>query len=165
MTRSEGDPFPEQIVSGGQTGVDRGALDAAIALGISHGGWCPRGRLAEDGTIPTRYELRETRSVKYSFRTRQNVIDSCGTLILCLGPLRGGTDLTYRLARRSAKPCLVVDLSEQPDPGDVRRWMRSHAVRILNVAGPRESSCPGIALQAQQFLQAVLVAPRDVSSG
>lgn len=144
--------LPERIVSGGQTGVDRGALDAAMALGIEHGGWCPRGRLAEDGVIPERYQLQQTRSARYSVRTRQNVVDSSGTLILCRGPLRGGTELTHRLAKRLEKPFLIVDLLQGPDGEEVWRWLRACDVRILNVAGPRESSAPGIALETCRFL-------------
>ncbi|MFO7907262.1 MAG: putative molybdenum carrier protein [Planctomycetota bacterium] len=144
--------YPERIVSGGQTGVDRGALDAAIALGFAHGGWCPRGRLAEDGVIPARYQLHETDSPRYSARTRQNVIDSSGTLILCWGPMQGGTDLTYRLAQQCQKPCRVVDLSVDVNAAEVRRWIQDHQLRVLNVAGPRESSTPGIAAQTQRFL-------------
>ena len=147
------------IVSGGQTGVDRGALDAAIAAGVSHGGWCPRGRLAEDGPIAARYELRETRSAKYSIRTRKNVLDSDATLILCRGPLTSGTDLTNRLALHHAKPCLVVDLQQDPDAAEVRRWMAAHHIGVLNVAGPRESSQPGIADQTYHFLLRVLIEP------
>ena len=157
MGREPGTGRPRCIVSGGQTGVDRGALDAAIAAGIPHGGWCPRGRLAEDGPIAAQYQLRETRSAKYSIRTRKNVLDSDATLILCRGPLTGGTDLTYRLAQHHAKPCLVVDLQQDPDAAEVRRWIEAHRVGVLNVAGPRESSHPGIAEQAYRFLLRVLV--------
>lgn len=144
--------YPEQIVSGGQTGVDRGALDAAIALGLPHGGWCPRGRLAEDGVIPACYQLRETESRRYSARTRQNVIDSSGTLILCSGPLQGGTDLTYRLAQQCQKPCRVVDFCSAVKAAEVCRWIQDHRLRVLNIAGPRESSLPGIAAQTERFL-------------
>ncbi len=97
-----------RIVSGGQTGVDRAALDVAIALGIEHGGWCPRGRLAEDGTIPARYLLRETSSSEYAVRTEQNVIDSDGTLVIYYQRLQRGSLLTYRLAKEHGKtsvPC------------------------------------------------------------
>jgi hypothetical protein len=155
------DRLPEQIVSGGQTGVDRGALDAAILLGVQHGGWCPQGRLAEDGRIPSHYQLQETESPRYWVRTRQNVIDSSATLILCRGPLQGGTALTLRFAQRFDKPCLVVDLLQTPDVSDVQRWMRDEEARVLNVAGPRESSSPGISQQAREFLVEVLMEPRD----
>jgi len=142
----------ERIVSGGQTGVDRGALDAAIAVGIPHGGWCPAGRLAEDGRIPDRYELRENDSADYAERTEKNVVDSDATLILHRGRLKGGTQLTRYLASRHGKPCLVVNL-DQPNSGDkVRAWLASAEVRILNVAGPRESSSQGIAAAARQLL-------------
>src|SRR4030042_6079458 len=99
-----------KILSGGQTGADRSALDVAIALGISHGGWCPRGRLAEDGRIPDRYQLRETDYREYAVRTEQNVVDSDATLILCSGVLSGGTELTLRLAERHHGPHLVSAL-------------------------------------------------------
>ena len=147
---------PAKIVSGGQTGVDRGALDAAIELGIPHGGWCPSGRLAEDGPIPARYRLTETKSPEYSVRTEQNVLDSDATLILYRGPLSGGTELTYRMAVKHEKPHLLLDLSKCPDPTAVRDWTRSNKIAVLNVAGPRESSSPGIAGSAAQFLQGVL---------
>jgi len=144
---------PTRIVSGGQTGVDRGALDAAIELGIPHGGWCPRGRLAEDGRIPPRYRLTETDSPAYAVRTEQNVVESDATLILCRGRPQGGTDLTLRLARQHGKPCLVVDLDSAWEPGAIRRWMAEHGVTTLNVAGPRESQSPGISAQAAELLK------------
>jgi hypothetical protein len=150
----------ERIVSGGQTGVDRAALDAAIALGIPHGGWCPRGRLAEDGAIPTRYRLDETESDDYPVRTERNVIDSDGTLILYRGRLWGGTDLTRRLAMKHAKPLLLVDLLEPIAPKTFRQWLQTHAVRVLNVAGPRESSCPGVGLEAYHCLAGLLTEKR-----
>lgn len=145
-----------RIISGGQTGVDRAALDAAIAAGVPHGGWCPRGRLAEDGAIAAHYQLCETQSAKYSIRTRQNVLDSDATLILCRGPLTGGTELTRRIAQHHAKPCLVVDLQCCPDARAVRQWLEAHTVQVLNVAGPRESTQPGIAQEAHHLLLQVL---------
>ncbi len=147
---------PAKIVSGGQSGVDRAALDAAIELGIPHGGWCPRGRLAEDGPIPARYALRETDSPEYPVRTQQNVLDADATLILCCGEPIGGTELTWRLAQRHRRPCLVVDLIRPPDRWVVRRWLQQYGVEVLNVAGPRESQTPGIADQAREFLKQVM---------
>lgn len=142
-----------KIISGGQTGVDRGALDAAVALGLEHGGWCPRGRLAEDGRIPRHYRLRETETSDYPERTERNVLDSDATLILCRGSLSGGTELTRRLAKAHGRPCRVVDLEETPSVEPVRRWLAEHRVSVLNVAGPRESQSPGIATAAQEFIE------------
>jgi hypothetical protein len=145
-----------KIVSGGQTGVDRAALDVALELGLLCGGWCPRGRKAEDGSIPDRYRLTETRSVDYAQRTEWNVRDSDATLVLTRGQPSGGTALTIDLARRLGKPRLVVDLDEQPDAGKVRGWIESQKVSVLNVAGPRESQSPGIHAAAADFLRAIL---------
>jgi len=146
---------PKKIISGGQTGVDRAALDVAIRLGIAHGGWCPRGRLAEDGRIPPCYELRESDSTEYPVRTEWNVLDADATLILCRGRTSGGTELTRQLAQQHAKPCLVVNLDRPLDPAEVRQWLADHGVEVLNVAGPRQSQAPGIAAQAAEFLDAV----------
>jgi hypothetical protein len=150
---------PSKIVSGGQTGVDRGALDAAIALGIPHGGWCPRGRLAEDGTIPARYRLTETDSPEYHVRTESNVLDSDATLILYRGELKGGTKLTRQLAKRHGKPCLAVNLDHPADLDEIGQWIiQSHAA-TLNVAGPRESQSPGISAQAEELLRRLFTEP------
>ena len=145
-----------RIVSGGQTGVDRAALDVALEKGMACGGWCPKGRKAEDGRIADRYPLRETASAIYPERTRRNVVDSDGTLVLTDGPPAGGTALTIELADRHRKPCLVIDLAGQPDPQTVRTWADFHNVQVLNVAGPRASEKPGIYAQAVQFLRALL---------
>ncbi len=147
---------PLKIVSGGQTGVDRGALDAAIALGILHGGWCPRGRLAEDGTIPARYRLTETDSLEYHVRTESNVLDSDATLILYRGELKGGTKLTRQLAKRHGKPCLAVNLDHPADLDEIRQWIIQSRAATLNVAGPRESQSPGISALATDFLNRLL---------
>jgi hypothetical protein len=145
-----------QVISGGQTGVDRGALDAAIRAGIVHGGWCPQGRLAEDGRIPERYGLRETDSRQYAVRTERNVLDSDATLILCRGRPIGGTELTLRLARRHKRPHLVVDLDQPSDPAAVTAWLKQNDIKVLNVAGPRESQSPGIEAVSRDFMVCVL---------
>jgi hypothetical protein len=146
----------ERVVSGGQTGVDRAALDVAIARGIPHGGWCPRGRRAEDGRIPDRYALREHASPEYAARTEANVRDADGTLVLAPGTPRDGTALTVRLAHRHDRPYRVIDLNAPPDPGDVAGWIARHRIRTLNVAGPRESTHPGVHDVAAAFLDRVL---------
>jgi hypothetical protein len=148
----------ERLVSGGQTGVDRGALDAALDLGIPHGGWCPRGRAAEDGVIPARYQLRETESPQYPVRTEQNVIDSDGTLVLTIGAPSGGTAYTVDMARRHAKPLLVIDL-DALDPEAIMSWLRGEEIAVLNVAGPRESKRPGIAARVRACLRELLGTP------
>jgi hypothetical protein len=145
-----------KIVSGGQTGVDRAALDVALEFGLACGGWCPRGRRAEDGPIPAHYPLTETSSSAYPQRTRKNVQDSDGTLILVRDHPAGGTALTIQFAEANDKPYQVVDLTDEPDPDRVRSWCRAHAIQVLNVAGPRESESPGIYEQAARFLRAVL---------
>ena len=102
------------IISGGQTGVDRAALDAALGGGIPIEGWCPRGRIAEDGVLPERYSLKETPSAKYPERTEWNVRDSEGTLLLPYGRLLGGTGLTAKLAKKHGKPTLRIDIAVLP---------------------------------------------------
>lgn len=160
---SSGRPFhgaiSVRIVSGGQSGVDRAALDAAEQLDLTRGGWCPRGRRAEDGPIPAHYPLRETPSSGYAQRTGWNVRDSDATLILHAGPLTGGTALTAREAGRQGRPCLLVDLDAEPAPETARIWLRRHRVGRLNVAGPRESQKPGIHQRARAFLLAALAPP------
>jgi hypothetical protein len=142
-----------KIISGGQTGVDRAALDVAIELEIPCGGWCPRGRLAEDGTVPDRYPLQENRSAEYAERTERNVVDSDGTLIIATRPLTGGTALTVELAHRWDKPYLIVDLQDTPDVGTIVTWLQHQQIETLNIAGPRESKHPGIYEEARQFLR------------
>jgi Circularly permutated YpsA SLOG family len=153
------------IVSGGQTGADRAALDFAIAHGIAHGGWCPRGRLAEDGPIPSRYELQETPSKKYAQRTKWNVRDSDATLLFTLAPqMQGGTALTRDLAERLGKPWLHLvggdaDRAAVAEAaGRLLAFLDGHSVRKLNVAGPRASQEPGVANFVGQVLAAAFAA-------
>jgi hypothetical protein len=145
-----------RILSGGQTGVDRAALDVALALGLPCGGWVPRGRRAEDGAVPRRYPMRETRGRSYAERTFRNICDSDGTLVLARGSPTGGAALTIALARRLGKPHLLVDFRAAPDPISIIGWIDDHHIRVLNIAGPRESTCPGIYDQAKALLEGLL---------
>lgn len=145
-----------KIISGGQTGVDRAALDVAIELNIPCGGWCPRGRLAEDGVIADKYPLSETGSAEYGERTERNSIDTDGTLIIATRPLTGGTALTVELAHRWNKPCLIVDLRDAPDADTITTWLEDEQIEVLNVAGPRESKQAGIYEEACHLLRTLL---------
>lgn len=147
----------QRIVSGGQTGVDRAALDVALLLDIPCGGWCPRGRKAEDGTIGERYPLQETQSSDYRQRTAANVLASDGTLILHTGRVIGGTAFTVRTAKRAPRPCFIVDLETSPPYSTVLTWIRNQRIRVLNVAGPRESQARGIYRQARRWLYGLIV--------
>lgn len=147
-----------KIVSGGQTGVDRGALDAAIELGLEHGGFCPQGRLAEDGVIPARYELEETDSTSYPHRTRLNVQHSDATLLLTPERRpRGGTRLTAKMAHERGKPWFAADPTREEHADKVASWLVKTDPDVLNVAGPRESKCPGIQGRTTAFLRMVFV--------
>lgn len=150
----------ERLISGGQTGVDRAALDIARELGIPAGGWCPRGRRAENGRIPDHYPLQETPSARYPERTEWNVRDADATLLLTRGRVEGGTAFTLQMARKWKRPWLVIDLS-QADANGAAAWLRKHAVRTLNVAGPREGHHPGIHAEAAAFLRALLTMPDE----
>jgi hypothetical protein len=132
----------EKIVSGGQTGVDRAALDAALATGLACGGWCPRGRWAEDGPIASRYPLVETPQATPAQRTAWNVRDTEATLVVTRGAPRGGAALAIDRARAERHP--------------VERWLDRCAARVLNVAGPRESEAPGIYEESLPLLTALL---------
>jgi hypothetical protein len=145
-----------RVVSGGQTGVDRAALDWAINYHVEFGGWCPRGRRAEDGPIATRYGLVETDSAGYAERTKRNARESDATLILNAGALEGGTLLTQRVAVAAGKPCRLAHLDAEDRAAEVRRtleWLGSGAFLTLNVAGPRERSRPGIYVMAYTMLR------------
>lgn len=145
-----------RLVSGGQTGADRAALDWAIAHGIAHGGWCPRGRRAEDGPIDPRYRLEETPSRDYEQRTRWNVRDSDGTLIISRAPgLTGGSAYTARAAERLGTPCLHVHPGAD-DAKEILEWLEKAGVETLNVAGPRASTDAGAYDYAMQVLESLL---------
>ncbi|WP_456386965.1 putative molybdenum carrier protein [Desulfolithobacter sp.] len=136
-----------KIISGGQSGADRAALDAAISLNIPHGGWLPRGRRTEEGPLPDRYRLQELPSANYRDRTRKNILDSDGTLIVSFGPLTGGSALTEALAIRHRRPCLHIDLElwhPKRAQKAIEQWLKDHNIKTLNVAGPRASGEPRI---------------------
>jgi hypothetical protein len=139
--------FCKKIVSGGQTGVDRAALDFAIDNDYSHGGWSPVGRQAEDGAIPPKYQLIELKEGGYRQRTKRNIQDSDGTLIINMGTLEGGTLQTHQFALRLKKPYLVVQLDTGITDAMVAwtlTWIKHNNLETLNVAGPRESKRPGV---------------------
>jgi hypothetical protein len=156
-----------RVVSGGQTGADRAGLDVALELGIPCGGWCPRGRRAEDGVIPAVYPLTETPTANYRQRTAWNVRDSDATLVLAWGPLTGGTRFTVQTCRAQGKPFLVADLAAPaawtPEAvADVRRWLLVvHDGHTINIAGPRESKAPGIHARATAYLHQILRGSED----
>ena len=144
-----------KIVAGGQTGVDRAALEWALANGIPHGGWCPKGRKAEDGVIPPQFQLRETGSDNYSIRTRRNVRDSGGTVIFSeRAELTGGTKETAEFAKAIGKPLLklVSSAGIQESATQLNSFLKEHGIVVLNVAGPRASEEP----EVSRFVNAVL---------
>ena len=143
----------KKIISGGQTGVDRAALDVALELAISCGGWCPKGRKAEDGAIDSHYPLQETESEEYPVRTERNVLEADGTLILTEGKPTGGTAFTIKMAEKHGKSYLGIDLSKNMDSTDVVNWIKAKGIAVINVAGPRESKMPGIYQKAMRFLR------------
>ena len=146
----------ERIISGGQTGVDRAALDVAMALKIPPGGWCPKGRIAEDGAIPKCYHMRETPTDNYAQRTEWNVRDSDGTLILAKKPLTGGTLLTLKFAQKLHKPYLIFDLFKTQPIESIITWIKENHIKTLNLAGPRASSNMEIYNLAYVTLQKLL---------
>lgn len=152
---------PQLILSGGQTGVDRAALDWAISCGIAHGGWCPRGRTAQDRPLPERYGLKETEATGYSQRTRMNVRDADATLIIHSGPLAGGTRLTYRFVNELQKPFQMMDLCKDKasQTALIQSWWRALGLCSLNVAGPSEERSPGIHAHTIQCLQQLWPCP------
>ena len=137
-----------KIVSGGQAGADRAALDAALAAGLKISGFIPKGRWAEDGPIAGSYKgLTETDSSEPAERTRLNVIYSDATVIFSHGKLSGGSMLTWKVARNERKPCLHIDLDRNSDDAAAEKillWLRTTDISELNVAGPRASKDPGI---------------------
>lgn len=149
-----------QIVSGGQTGADRAALDVAIAIGYDYGGWIPKGRLAEDGKIPITYSsLKECDSESLEVRTELNVRDSDATLILSNGQLKGGSAFTRKIAVSSGKPFKHLDLNEhsvEEAVSNIKEWIGTISGSVLNIAGPRHSEGHQINSQVKVVLFKVL---------
>ena len=149
----------KKIISGGQTGVDQAALDATRAFDMPHGGWIPKGRLTEDGPLPEGYNLKEMPTDSYPEHTKQNVIDSDGTLIISHGVLTGGSLFTQNLAYKHKKPCLYIDLDKICILSAARKildWINETTIEVLNVAGPRASKDPHIYEAAEKLIEAVL---------
>jgi len=147
------------IISGGQTGADRAALDWAIASGIPHEGWCPRGRRAEDGLLDARYLLKETLSANYLHGTEWNVRNSQATVLFCLAPkLTGGSLKTAALARKHCKLLLHLTAAAALPHGQVLRdFVAVNRIQRLNVAGPRASKEPGVAAFVREVLDQAFV--------
>ncbi len=150
-----------RIISGGQTGADRGALDAALESGAPCGGWAPGGRMAEDGPLAARYPLTELAGAGYIERTRANVAASDGTVILHGGELEGGTLQTQRFCEALGKPCLVI-VREHHDEAhaaaEIARFVARYGICILNVAGPRASKQPDIYAYTRAVIARLLTA-------
>ena len=148
----------KKIISGGQTGADRAALDVAIEYHVPHGGWIPKGRLTEDGPLPEKYHLKEMPTESYPKRTEQNVIDSDGTLIISRGPLTGGTAYTVEMIHKHKKPFIFINLNETSEldaPSIISSWAIKQGIEVLNVAGPRASKDPGIYGNVRNILERI----------
>lgn len=153
-----------KVISGGQTGVDRAGLDAAREAGLPTGGYCAKGRLAEEGAIPEISPASEQESQLSSIRTKKNVVTSDGTLILNKGNLCGGTFRTQEFAAKHGKPYLVVqlDAAKVIKQERVLDWLEEQEIKVLTIAGPRESKCPGgIYNEARHYLQTLFSLARD----
>ena len=134
-----------KIISGGQTGVDRAALDVALKHGIACGGWCPAGRLDEFGRIPDRYPLSELDHGGFTERTLQNVKDSDGTVIIYPGKLGGGTEQTVQFCVKRQRPHQLIEaskISAEDAAKLIINFVRQNRIAVLNVAGPRQSEWP-----------------------
>ena len=157
----------KKIVSGGQTGADRAALDFAIKYHIFHGGWVPKGRLAEDGVISEKYNVHEAPTEDYERRTELNVVHSDGTLIITHGKLSGGSLRTKEFAEKHKRPCLHIDLASSPEfkaTIDITRWIKEKGIEILNIAGSRASKDNEIYDAVMKLLDAVFML-RNIDDG
>ncbi len=148
-----------KIMSGGQPGTDQAALDFAIAHGIPHGGWIPKGRKTEDGVLPDKYHLKEMPTASYPKRAEKNILDSDGTIIFSRGNLTGGSSLIRKLAKQHGRPWAHLDLDQMNEwiAADILTgWIDRHDIQVLNVAGPRASKDPGIHDIVMDILEALM---------
>ena len=148
----------KKIMSGGQTGADRAALDFAIKMDLPHGGWVPKGRVAEDGPLPDKYKLQEMQTANYPKRTEQNIIDSDGTLIITHGKLTGGSRLTKEFAENQKRPYLHIDLNETAifeAAEQIIQWVMENRIGVLNIAGSRASKDPKIYRAVYELLETI----------
>lgn len=154
------EPVCMKIISGGQTGADRAALDVAIELGMDYGGAVPKGRMAEDGPLAPKYDkMTELDDPEYDVRTKKNILDADATIVFTYKTIGGGSALTMELAEEFRKPYLHIDLSRKTDSGaieEIREWLNTVHPGILNIAGSRESTSEGIYLRVFNILKAVL---------
>jgi hypothetical protein len=160
MSKAVRGHVPEAIISGAQTGADRGGLEAAIEAGLKIGGYVPRGRRAEDGRVPDRYPVWELKDAGYTTRTRENIRAADATLIFAYGKLKGGSKFTETECLIQQKPYTVIDLESAASEAlalSVRAWLTIQEPRVLNVAGSRESSAPGIQALVQRILRVALL--------
>ena len=148
-----------KIISGGQTGADQAALDAAVKFNIEHGGWIPKGRKTENGKLPSKYRMQEINTADYAARTRKNVLDSDGTVVLARGPLRGGSLLTRKIALQEGRSCCRIDLLAMDEFEGallLNEFVKEYDIRVLNVAGPRLSGDPGIYRSVKAVIEALI---------
>ncbi|MBU1344042.1 MAG: putative molybdenum carrier protein [Proteobacteria bacterium] len=148
----------DKIISGGQTGADIAGIDAAISCGVPYGGWLPKGRKSENGTVPETYtDFLEMEKGGYPKRTEQNVIDSDGTVIFTYGKLAGGSSLTKKFAVKNNKPWLHIDLDSENHPvAKIKFWVTDYDIKILNVAGKSASKAPTIYNQVKAIITKLL---------
>lgn len=151
----------KKIISGGQTGVDRAALDVAMELGLDCGGWCPEGRHADDGPIPDRYPLQETEGMDHTVRTEHNVRDSDGTLMFYRGDLQGGTAYAVLMAHHLKRPVMAVNVDAPPSTDEVVDWIERHSLEVIHVGGQREATSPGIYDRVRGLIREVATSSRE----
>ncbi|MEA3415952.1 MAG: putative molybdenum carrier protein [Thermodesulfobacteriota bacterium] len=150
----------KKIISGGQTGADQAALDAAIKYNFPYGGWIPKGRKTEDGILPDKYKLKEMPADSYEKRTEQNVIDSDGTVIISHGKLTGGSKLTQELAEKYDRACFHADMNETSAfiaVSKINSWIIENEIEVLNIAGPRASNDPEIYEDTRRIIEGVIL--------